>query len=302
MICTSLSSLIETKNVAFFLCEISRFSDFWIVKESLTDVASELSEASAQLLSFIARLGGGGGEKTEREFRQDVKFSCRPETWEERKLHKERALLTGIDKGWFSIAAQGSSEIDFSQKDGDSSKSGSSILWSPQGIGGGGGGRERSVCTRFSNEIAVSVYRITFSLLEFHLLLAKQAMPKDVVVSGRTACGLPPLPSSYVLHGIQDQVLGILTQIASETKTDALQVESRGPIFEVWDLLTGVFERSVLLESLLINFYRQRLDSSRPEKMVLAFKAFGEAVQGKAYFKDSIQITDDVLKSLFATR
>ncbi|KAL2650470.1 hypothetical protein R1flu_018598 [Riccia fluitans] len=244
---TTLSALKETEHVVALLCEVSHHSAQWSC--ALQDSVSDFGEMVVHLLAFIAREGLVRVGSTIRSG-TGTGFNCLPVQKEEKVAHTRPPTL-GIRCAWFTVAARGSS----AEEDTPSASSQSPIRSPSQSFGPSPSKRTLSlsssdslkagvavVCrtSEYSEMVAVNIYKLAFLLLKLLAQQAHHAIRRVQEGGPPDFQRFPELPAPEILHGLQDQVISIVTQICGNTPSEAAQEVSR--------LLLSILEITLYLE------------------------------------------------------
>ncbi|GFP89006.1 nucleoporin nup188 homolog [Phtheirospermum japonicum] len=265
----SLSELKETQNTLALICVLARYWNSW--KKLLQSMESQLREKSIHLLAFISRATQRPGELSTR----DVPLLCRPVVKEEFEWYKEKSFINSRN-GWFALSALGckldlkrvpsSSAIvlrDLSKGDADTS--------SPQ--------------TYLSDLIAIEMYRIAYLLLKFLCIQAESAARRAEEVGFVDHAHFPELPMPEILHGLQDQGIGIITELCEANKTKQLAPEIQG----VCLLLLQVTVMALYLEFCVIQICGIRPVLGHVETFSKELRLLIRATEGHVFLKEPLK-------------
>ncbi|KAL3701186.1 hypothetical protein R1sor_019208 [Riccia sorocarpa] len=297
---TTLAALQETQHVVALLSEVSHHSVQWSC--ALQDSVPEFGEMVVHLLAFIAREGLVRVGSTIRSG-TGAGFSCLPVQKDEKVAHT-RPPLVGVTSAWFMVAARGSSaEEDSPSVSSQSPKRSSSESFGPSpskrtpslslsdSLKAGAGAAVVYRASEYSDKVAVNIYKLAFLLLK---LLAQQTHH----AIRRVQNGGPPdfqhfpeLPAPEILHGLQDQVVSIVTQICRNTASETGQEVSR--------LLLSILEITLCLEVCITRTCGVGPLPTRSEDFAKDFKAMLQAGGGHSFLEPSFQSLKRIMAAAY---
>lgn len=170
---TSLSSLRLTENILILLCILGKYH--FPRDTGKKEVDSELREVIIHLLAFISK----GSVKTGSSSNWNSSFFCPAAVKEELALNEKPPLIRS-KHGWFKFAA--------------------SCTLSTAGASGPSGSIRQ---TRFTEILAVQIYRIAFLIMKFLCSQAKEAVKRAEELEFLDLAHFPELPMPDILHCLQ---------------------------------------------------------------------------------------------------
>ncbi|OEL33302.1 hypothetical protein BAE44_0005677, partial [Dichanthelium oligosanthes] len=227
---TSLSALSLTENILILLCILAKYH--FPRDTGKKEVDSELREIIIHLLAFISK----GIVNTGNSSNWNSSFFCPAVVKEELALN-EKSPLIHSKHGWFKFAAS------CTLSTAGVSVSPSTAL--PLVIRDKNSGDSDSTRqTRFTEMLAVQIYRIAFLIMKFLCSQAKEAVKRAEELEFLDLAHFPELPMPDILHGLQDQVVSIVTEVFEANGSSALNPETE----RVCHLLLVTLEASLYME------------------------------------------------------
>ncbi|KAK3153488.1 hypothetical protein QOZ80_2BG0174400 [Eleusine coracana subsp. coracana] len=227
---TSLSALSLTENILTLLCILAKYH--FPRDTGMKEVDSELREIIIHLLAFISK----GSVKTSESSNWNPSFFCPAIAKEEVELNEKPPLIRS-KYGWFKYSASStSSNAGVSV----SSSSVSSLVIRDRSSGDSDLLRP----TRFTEMMAVQIYRISFLIMKFLCSQAKEAVKRAEELEFLDLAHFPELPMPDILHGLQDQLVSIVTEVFEANESSALNPEAQ----RVCHLLLVILETSLYME------------------------------------------------------
>uniref|UniRef100_A0A0E0B7Z3 Uncharacterized protein n=1 Tax=Oryza glumipatula TaxID=40148 RepID=A0A0E0B7Z3_9ORYZ len=227
---TSLSALSLTENILTLLCILAKYH--FPRDTGMKEVDSELREIIIHLLAFISR----GSERTGDSPNWNLSFGCPPIIKEEMKLNEEPPLIRS-KYGWFRFAA--SCTLSTPSVSGPPNAGLSLVIRDKNPADSDSMKR-----TRFTEMLAVQIYRIAFLIMKFLCSQAKEAVRRAEELEFLDLAHFPELPMPDILHGLQDQVVSIVTEVLEANVSTALNTETE----RVCQLLLVILETSLYME------------------------------------------------------
>jgi nuclear pore complex protein Nup188 len=227
---TSLSALSLTENILTLLCILAKYH--FPRDTGMKEVDSELREIIIHLLAFISR----GSERTGDSPNWNLSFGCPPIIKEEMKLNEEPPLIRS-KYGWFRFAA--SCTLSTPSVSGPPN-AGLSLVIRDKNPADSDSMKQ----TRFTEMLAVQIYRIAFLIMKFLCSQAKEAVRRAEELEFLDLAHFPELPMPDILHGLQDQVVSIVTEVLEANVSTALNTETE----RVCQLLLVILETSLYME------------------------------------------------------
>jgi nuclear pore complex protein Nup188 len=186
---TSLSALSLTENILTLLCILAKYH--FPRDTGMKEVDSELREIIIHLLAFISR----GSERTGDSPNWNLSFGCPPIIKEEMKLNEEPPLIRS-KYGWFRFAA--SCTLSTPSVSGPPN-AGLSLVIRDKNPADSDSMKQ----TRFTEMLAVQIYRIAFLIMKFLCSQAKEAVRRAEELEFLDLAHFPELPMPDILHGLQ---------------------------------------------------------------------------------------------------
>ncbi|XP_042495006.1 uncharacterized protein LOC122074223 [Macadamia integrifolia] len=267
---TSLTVLRETENILMLICVLAKHRNSWY--KTMKDMDSPLRERCIHLLAFISKDPQRLGESQSRT----LPLLCPPILKEEVEYNRRPSLIN-CRHGWFALsplACASKTEVSMSSttlslitKD----KTTASVHSVPQ--------------TYFSDTAAIQMYRISFLLLKFLCLQSEGAAKRAEEVGYIDLEHFPELPMPEILHGLQDQAIGILTELCTSNKSEQIQPEIKSLCF----LLLQIMEKALYLELCVSRSCGIRPVLGRVEEFSRAMKLLIQAVEMHTFMKASLK-------------
>ncbi|TVU31165.1 hypothetical protein EJB05_22840, partial [Eragrostis curvula] len=276
---TSLSALSLTENILTLLCILAK--SHFPRDTGMKEVDSELREIIIHLLAFISK----GSVKTSDSSNWNPSFFCPAIAKEEAELNEKPPLIKS-KYGWFKFAASSTSSTAGVPI---SSSTVSSLVIRDRSSGDCDSLRQ----TRFTELMAVQIYRIAFLIMKFLCSQAKEAVKRAEELEFLDLAHFPELPMPDILHGLQDQVVSIVTEVfeGNGNGSSTLNPETQ----RVCHLLLVVLETSLYMELCVSQSCGIRPVLGRFEDFCKGIKSMLQAIEKHSSFKplarSLIQIT-----------
>ncbi|CAM0911170.1 unnamed protein product [Alopecurus aequalis] len=278
---TSLSALSLTENILSLLCILAKYH--FPHDTSMMEVDSELREIIIHLLAFISRGNAWTGDSSN----WNPSFCCPPIVKEEVALHEDPPLIRS-NHGWFRIAA--SNALSTAAVSAPSNAALSIVV------------RDRSSgdpCsvkqTRFTEMIAVQIYRIAFLIMKFLCSQAKEAVKRAEELEFVDPAHFPELPMPDILHSLQDQVVSIVTEVLEENVSSILCSETD----KVCHLLLVILETSLYMELCVSQSCGIRPVLGRFEDFSKGIKAMLHALEKHSGFEPLVRSLTQITTLLY---
>ncbi|XP_004983372.1 uncharacterized protein LOC101761606 isoform X2 [Setaria italica] len=264
---TSLSTLSLTENILILLCILAKYH--FPRDTGKKEVDSELREIIIHLLAFVSK----GSVKASSSSNWNSSFFCPAVVKEELALNEKPPHIRS-KHGWFKFAA--SCTLSTS----GASVSASTAL--PLVIRDKSSGDSDSVRqTRFTEMLAVQIYRIAFLIMKFLCSQAKEAVKRAEELEFLDLAHFPELPMPDILHGLQDQVVSIVTEVFEANGSSTLNPETE----RVCHLLLVTLEMSLYMELCVSQSCGIRPVLGRFEDFCKGIKAMLQAIEKHSSFK-----------------
>ncbi|EEE50585.1 hypothetical protein OsJ_30757 [Oryza sativa Japonica Group] len=268
---TSLSALSLTENILTLLCILAKYH--FPRDTGMKEVDSELREIIIHLLAFISR----GSERTGDSPNWNLSFGCPPIIKEEMKLNEEPPLIRS-KYGWFRFAA--SCTLSTPSVSGPPN-AGLSLVIRDKNPADSDSMKQ----TRFTEMLAVQIYRIAFLIMKFLCSQAKEAVRRAEELEFLDLAHFPELPMPDILHGLQDQVVSIVTEVLEANVSTALNTETE----RVCQLLLVILETSLYMELCVSQSCGIRPVMGRFEDFSKGIKAMVHASEKHSSFKPLVR-------------
>ncbi|XP_040384027.1 uncharacterized protein LOC102721481 isoform X2 [Oryza brachyantha] len=278
---TSLSALSLTENILTLLCILAKYH--FPRDTSMKEVDSELREIIIHLLAFISR----GSARTGDSPNWNSSFICPPIIKEEMSLNEEPPLIRS-KYGWFRFAA--SCTLSAPSVPGPPSAALSLAIRDKSP-----GGSDSTKQTRFTEMLAVQIYRIAFLIMKFLCSQAKEAVKRAEELEFLDLAHFPELPMPDILHGLQDQVVSIVTEVLEANLTTALNAETQ----TVCQLLLVILETSLYMELCVSQSCGIRPVQGRLEDFSKGIKAMVYASEKHSGFKPWVRSLAQIITLLY---
>ncbi|KAL6854344.1 hypothetical protein ACP4OV_019247 [Aristida adscensionis] len=227
---TSLAALSLTENILALLCILAK--SHFPRDTGMKEVDTELREIIIHLLAFISK----GGLKLGDSSHWNSSFFC-PAVLKEEVALNEKSPIIQSKYGWFKIAARCTlSAAGVSV----SSNAALPIVIRDKNPENSDSTRQ----TRFTEMIAVQIYRIAFLVMKFLCSQAKEAVKRAEELEFLDLAHFPELPMPDILHGLQDQVVSIVTEVFEVNGPTTVNPETE----RVCHLLLLILEASLYME------------------------------------------------------
>ncbi|KAK8445240.1 hypothetical protein SEVIR_9G289900v4 [Setaria viridis] len=264
---TSLSTLSLTENILILLCILAKYH--FPRDTGKKEVDSELREIIIHLLAFVSK----GSVKASSSSNWNSSFFCPAVVKEELALNEKPPHIRS-KHGWFKFAA--SCTLSTS----GASVSASTAL--PLVIRDKSSGDSDSIRqTRFTEMLAVQIYRIAFLIMKFLCSQAKEAVKRAEELEFLDLAHFPELPMPDILHGLQDQVVSIVTEVFEANGSSTLNPETE----RVCHLLLVTLEMSLYMELCVSQSCGIRPVLGRFEDFCKGIKAMLQAIEKHSSFK-----------------
>jgi len=278
---TSLSALSLTENILSLLCILAQYH--FSHDTSMMEVDSELRETIIHLLAFISKGSGWTGDSP----KWNPSFCCLPIVKEEVVLHEDPPLIRS-KHGWFRFAA--SSTLSTAAVSAPSNAA-LSLMVRDKSVGDSGSVKQ----TRFSEMIAVQIYRIAFLIMKFLCSQAKEAVKRADELEFVDLAHFPELPMPDILHGLQDQVVSIVTEVLEANGSSLLSSETTS----VCHLLLVILETSLYMELCVSQSCGIRPVLGRFEGFSKGIKAMLHALEKHCGFKPLVRSLTQITTLLY---
>ncbi|XP_051206671.1 uncharacterized protein [Lolium perenne] len=278
---TSLSALGLTENILSLLCILAKYH--FPHDTSMKEVDSELREIIIHLLAFISRGNAWTGDSPN----WNPSFCCPPIVKEEVTLHEDPPLIRS-NHGWFRFAA--SSTLSTAAVSAPSNAA-LSIVVRDKSSGDSGSAKQ----TRFTEMIAVQIYRIAFLIMKFLCSQAKEAVKRAEELEFVDLAHFPELPMPDILHGLQDQVVSIVTEVLEANVSNTLVSETD----RVCHLLLVILETSLYMELCVSQSCGIRPVLGRFEDFSKGIKAMLHALEKHSGFKPLVRSLTQITTLLY---
>ncbi|CAN6299788.1 unnamed protein product [Urochloa humidicola] len=275
---TSLSALSLAENILILLCILAKYH--FPRDTGKKEVDSELREIIIHLLAFISR----GGVKTGDSSNWNSSFFCPAVVKEELALN-EKAPLIHSKHGWFKFAASCTL-----------STAGASSTTLPLVIRDKSSGDSDFIRqTRFTEMLAVQIYRIAFLIMKFLCSQAKEAVKRAEELEFLDLAHFPELPMPDILHGLQDQMVSIITEVFEGNRSNTLNPETE----KVCQLLLVTLEMSLYMELCVSQSCGIRPVLGRFEDFCKGIKAMLQAIEKQSSFKPLVRSLTQITTLLY---
>uniref|UniRef100_A0A0E0IPK8 Uncharacterized protein n=1 Tax=Oryza nivara TaxID=4536 RepID=A0A0E0IPK8_ORYNI len=266
---TSLSALSLTENILTLLCILAKYH--FPRDTGMKEVDSELREIIIHLLAFISR----GSERTGDSPNWNLSFGCPPIIKEEMKLNEEPPLIRS-KYGWFRFAA--SCTLSTPSVSGPPN-AGLSLVIRDKNPADSDSMKQ----TRFTEMLAVQIYRIAFLIMKFLCSQAKEAVRRAEELEFLDLAHFPELPMPDILHGLQANV------------STALNTETE----RVCQLLLVILETSLYMELCVSQSCGIRPVMGRFEDFSKGIKAMVHASEKHSSFKPLVRSLAQITTLLY---
>ncbi|KAF0930438.1 hypothetical protein E2562_032778 [Oryza meyeriana var. granulata] len=278
---TSLAALCLTENILTLLCILAKYH--FPRDTGMKEVDSELREIIIHLLAFISR----GSARTGDSPNWNSAFICPPIIKEEMTLNEEPPLIRS-KYGWFRFAA--SCTLSTPSVSGPPNAALSLVIRDKSP-----GDSDSMKQTRFTEMLAVQIYRIAFLIMKFLCSQAKEAVKRAEELEFLDLAHFPELPMPDILHGLQDQVVSIVTEVLEANVSTALNAETEG----VCQLLLVILETSLYMELCVSQSCGIRPVLGRFEDFSKGIKAMVHASEKHSSFKPLVRSLAQITTLLY---
>ncbi|XP_062200605.1 uncharacterized protein LOC133903312 isoform X2 [Phragmites australis] len=268
---TSLSALGLTENILILLCMLAKYH--FPRDTGMKEVDSELREIIIHLLAFISK----GSIKTGDSSNWNSSFLCPAIVKEELALNEKPPLIWS-KYGWFKLAASSTLSTACVSV---SSSAALSLAIREKSPGVSDAIRQ----TRFTEMLAVQIYRIAFLIMKFLCSQAKEAVKRAEELEFLDLAHFPELPMPDILHGLQDQVVSIVTEVFEANGSSTLNPEAE----RVCHLLLVILETSLHMELCVSQSCGIRPILGRSEDFCKGIKAMLQAIEKHSSFKPLVR-------------
>ncbi|XP_056698928.1 uncharacterized protein [Spinacia oleracea] len=277
---TSLSAFRETKHTLMLLCILAKRRNSWV--KATKEMGSELRGNIIHLLAFISRRSHRLGESSARP----APLLCAPISKEENDYCKKPSFVNSRN-GWFMAAALGCVPVasisdEYSQ---------TAIMVKDQPNGNVETGRS----THFSDTVAVQIYEVTFLILKFLLLQAKDAAARAEELGFIDLSHFPELPDPEILHCLQDQTIAIVTEVCETDKSKQIQPNTQA----VCLLLLKIVEMALYLEHCVSQICGIRPVMGRVEDFSKQMRFLVRATEGQTFLKSSMKHLKQIVSFVY---
>ncbi|WVZ58174.1 hypothetical protein U9M48_008470 [Paspalum notatum var. saurae] len=277
---TSLSALSLTENILILLCILAKYH---FPQDTGKEVESELREIIIHLLAFISK----GCVKTSNSSNWNSYFFSPAVVKEEVALNEKPALVRS-KYGWFKFAAGCTLSSATASV---SSSAGLPLVISDKSSGDCDSIRQ----TRFTEMLAVQIYRIAFLIMKFLCSQAKEAVKRAEELEFLDLAHFPELPMPDILHGLQDQVVSIVTDVFEANGSRTLNTEAQ----RVCHLLLVILETSLYMELCVSQSCGIRPVLGRYEDFCKGIKAMLQAIEKHSSFKPLVKSLTQITTILY---
>lgn len=278
---TSLSALSLTENILILLCILAKYH--FPRDTGKKEVDSELREIIIHLLAFISK----GSVKTGNASKWNSSFFCPAVIKEEVALNEKPPLICS-KYGWFRFAAS----CTLSTAGVSVSPSAAlSVVRRDKTSGDSDSIRQ----TRFTEILAVQIYRIAFLIMKFLCSQAKEAVKRAEELEFLDLAHFPELPMPDILHGLQDQVVCIVTEIFEANGSSTLNPETE----KVCQLLLVTLETSLYMELCVSQSCGIRPVLGRLEDFCKGIKAMLQAIEKHSSFEPFVRSLTEITSLLY---
>ncbi|KAJ3682573.1 hypothetical protein LUZ60_015146 [Juncus effusus] len=148
--------------------------------------------------------------------------------------------------------------------------------------------------TRFGETVALRIYEIALLVLSFLCSQAELAVQRAEELRFVDLVNSPDLPTPQILHGLQDQVIGILVEVLTEAGG-----KLKGEKETVCLLLVQVLERSIFLELCVSFLCGLRPVIGRVEDFSREIKPLLNGMKDRAEFKGYVRSLNEAIALLY---
>ncbi|KAG6709285.1 hypothetical protein I3842_06G125100 [Carya illinoinensis] len=275
---TSFAALQETEHTLMLMCVLAKHWNSWV--KSMKEMDSQLREKSIHLLAFISRGTQRHGEASSR----GAPLLCPPTLKEEFDYCKKASVIKSRS-GWFALSPLGCvSKHKFTAVS-------TALTIKDQAY------ENNDVVsqTYFSDAIALMIYRIAFLILKFLCLQAEGAAKRAEELGFVDLAHFPELPMPEILHGLQDQVAAIVTELCEANKSERIPSK----IQNVCCLLLQIMEMALYLELCVLQICGIRPVLGRVEDFSKELKLLIRATDSHAFLKASMKSLKLVILSVY---
>lgn len=277
---TSLSAFRETEHTLMLICILAKHRNSWI--KATKEMGSELRGKIIHLLAFISRRSHRLGESSD----QPAPLLCAPISKEENDYCKKPSFVNSRN-GWFAATALGCIPVasvsdEYSQ---------TAILVKDQSNGNAESGRS----TYFSDTVAIQIYKITFLILKFLLLQAKDATVRAEELGFIDLSHFPELPDPEILHCLQDQTIAIVTEVCEANKSKQIQPDTQA----VCLLLLKIVEMALYLEHCVSQICGIRRVMGRVEDFSKQMRFLVRATEGQTFVKSTMMHLKQIVSFVY---
>ncbi|XP_062205788.1 uncharacterized protein LOC133907725 isoform X2 [Phragmites australis] len=278
---TSLSALSLTENILILLCILEKYH--FPRDTGMKEVDSELGEIIIHLLAFVSK----GSVKTGDSSNRNLSFFCPAIAKEEVALNEKPPVIRS-KYGWFKFAS--SSTLSTTGVSVPSSAALSLAI-----IDRSSGDSDPIRQTRFTEMLAVQIYRIAFLIMKFLCSRAKEAVKRAEELEFLDLAHFPELPMPDILHGLQDQVVSIVTEVLEANGSSTLNPETE----RVCHLLLVILETSLYMELCVSQSCGIRPVLGRFEDFCKGIKAMLQAIEKHSSFKPLVRSLTEITTLLY---
>ncbi|KAL9691487.1 hypothetical protein QQ045_011911 [Rhodiola kirilowii] len=223
----SLACLRDMEQTLLLMCALVKHWHSWT--KVMKDVNSDLRERSIHLLAYISRGTQRVGESAGRV----PPLLCPPVTKDEVDLNNKPSFIKSRN-GWFALCPLGCVSKPLTNATTDVS---TALAVKDKSSGS-------TNQTRFSDMTAIQLYRIAFLVLKFLCLQAESASKRAQEMGFVDLAHFPELPMPDILHGLQDQVIAIVTELCKSKKPNQFPTDAQNLCL----LLLQIMEMGLYLE------------------------------------------------------
>eukprot|EP01018_Ginkgo_biloba_P018782 Gb_15236 [translate_table: standard] len=282
---TSLIALQETEHAITLMCLLAQNQVTWL--NVMRGVDSELRESSIHLLAFITR----EGLLRPKERNNKSMFLRCPSVQKEEIIAHEKPSAINSNNGWFAVSARGCMPKRQLPSHQTALDPGTSIASLTLAKSGADSDIVVPSCTKYSDLVALQVYRIAYLILKF-LCTQAQAAVKRVEEAGNVdLVHFPELPVPEILHGLQDQAIVIVTELCSARNQNAIEPQ----VQNVCLLLLRIMEKALYLEVCVTRICGISPVSVRLDDFLNEYKALVSATQDQTFLEAPLKSLKRVL-------
>ncbi|KAL2937209.1 hypothetical protein RDABS01_020658 [Bienertia sinuspersici] len=276
---TSLSAFREMEHTLMLICIFAKHRNSWV--KATKEMGSELRARIIHLLAFISRSHRLGESSV-----RTLPLLCPPFSKEENDYCKTPSFVNS-KHGWFAAAALACAPV------GSVSDEYSRTAIVVKDPANGSGVSRKS--TYFSDTVAVHIYKITFLVLKFLLLQAKDAAGRAEELGFIDLSHFPELPDPEILHCLQDQTIAIVTEVCETNQSKQIQPETQS----VCLLLLKIVDMALYLEHCVSQICGIRPVMGRVEDFSKQMRLLVRATEGHSFLKFSLKHLKQIVSIVY---